>query len=219
VKKNKKLNCLIIGGSQGIGKNIAEKLNVNNIVQSLSSKELDTSNINQVLQFCKDTTMIDVLVLNTGGPPPMNFFDIKISDWERYFNQLMLSMILILQRVNIADKGYVFLISSHTIKNPQNNLTLSNSFRVAISSIFKSYSKLMAPRGISCINIAPGPIKTKRLESLVDDMIEFENSLPMKMAGAPDDIGNFVTSIVDKKIKYLSGVIINFDGGLNNSLL
>ena len=67
-------------------------------------------------------------------------------------------------------------------------------------------------------NIAPGPIKTKRLLNLVDDMEKFEESLPMKRAGNPDEIGRFVKLIIENEIKYLTGVSINFDGGLSNYL-
>ena len=49
-------------------------------------------------------------------------------------------------------------------------------------------------------------------------MSEFEKSLPMKRAGKPDEIGNFVKSIIENDIKYLTGVTINFDGGLSNFL-
>ena len=47
-------------------------------------------------------------------------------------------------------------------------------------------------------------------------MEEYANSLPMKRLGKPEEIGNFVSSIVEKEIKYLSGVVINFDGSNSN---
>ena len=62
------------------------------------------------------------------------------------------------------------------------------------------------------INIAPGPINTDRTKELVDDVGAYADSLPMKRLGEPEEIGNFVSSILEKKIKYLSGVVINFDG-------
>ena len=71
---------------------------------------------------------------------------------------------------------------------------------------------------ISFINIAPGPIKTNRLNNLVSDMVAFEKGLPMKRAGDPNEIGNFIQSIIKNKIKYLTGVTIRFDGGLSKNI-
>jgi len=121
-----------------------------------------------------------------------------------------------LQNLHINDNGYIFLISSHTIKNPESKLVLSNSYRVALTSVLKTLSKVLADRNISCVNIAPGPIKTKRLLNLVDDINSFEKTLPMKRAGEPNEIGNFINLIIENQIKYLNGVSINFDGGLSN---
>ena len=76
----------------------------------------------------------------------------------------------------------------------------------------------VSEKKISCINIAPGPIKTRRLEQLAKNLDKFEKKLPMKYAAGPDEIGNFVKSILKNKIKYLNGVTINFDGGLSDFL-
>ena len=78
--------------------------------------------------------------------------------------------------------------------------------------MFKILSKEFASREITMINIAPGPINTDRTKELVDNVDEFAKSLPMKRLGKPEEIGNFVSSIVKNEIKYLSGVVINFDG-------
>ena len=121
--------AVVIGGSKGIGKAIAnsfKKLGIK--VTSTSTKTLDTSNIENIKQFIKRTKKIDYLVLNTGGPPPLNFFKITESDWVKYFNQLFLSFVLILQKIKINNNGYIFLISSHTIKNPHQNLLLSRLY-------------------------------------------------------------------------------------------
>lgn len=216
--KKIELDCLVLGGSRGIGKSISDKLKIKNNVESLSSEELDTSNIKQITKFCEFSPPRDVMILNTGGPPAKDFNHITICDWNKYFNQLMLSMVLLLQKIEIRQNGFVFLISSHTIKSPQPNLVLSNSFRIALSSVFKTYSQLVARKSITCINIAPGPIKTKRLESLVDDIDLFANELPSGKIGEPSEIADFINSIIENKIKYMTGVTINFDGGLSTSI-
>jgi len=214
-----KKKALIIGSSKGIGKSILEGIKgMEYEIINPTSKELDTSKINSILKYIKRLKKIDVLILNTGGPPAKNFFQITDKEWNKYYNQLFLGFVKILQLIKINDGGYIFAVTSHTIKKPEDNLVLSNSFRVAFSSVFKTYSKLVSKKKISCINIAPGPIKTRRLEQLAKNLNKFEKKLPMKYAANPDEIGNFVKSILINKIKYLNGVTINFDGGLSDFL-
>ena len=185
----------------------------------MSSKDLDTSDFDQVVDFVEKSDPVDVLVLNTGGPPAKDFFDIKVSDFEKCHNQLFLSFCYMLQKMEIKRGGFVFLVSSFNIKEPNPNLVLSNSYRIAFTSVLKSISKILAKNNITCINIAPGPIKTDRLYSLVDDMENFERSLPLGRAGTTEELGEFVALIVEKNIKYLNGVTINFDGGSSNYVL
>jgi 3-oxoacyl-[acyl-carrier protein] reductase len=214
------MKAIITAGSKGIGKAITNSLRKLDFdIISTSSSELDSSNIKQMKLFVDKEKYTDILVLNTGGPPAKDFFDIKEEEWLHYYYQLFYGFVYLLQNLKINDNGYIFLISSHTIKNPEYKLTLSNAFRVALSSVLKTLSKKFAERNISCINIAPGPIKTERLLNLVkDDIDSFEQSLPMKRAGNPDEIGLFVKAIIENDIKYLTGVTINFDGGLSNYL-
>ena len=212
--------AIITAGSRGIGKAISDSLReICDDVIATSSKELDTSDLVQVDNFTKKNSTTDILVLNTGGPPAKLFNDISDDDWNKYHNQLFLSFCLMLQRIHVNDGGYIFLISSFNIKEPDSKLILSNAYRIAMTSVLKSLSKSFATRNVTCINIAPGPIKTDRLFSLVSDMDSLEKSLPMGRAGAPEEIGVFVKSIIENNIKYMTGVTINFDGGASNYVL
>jgi 3-oxoacyl-[acyl-carrier protein] reductase len=212
--------AIVIAGSRGIGKAIGDSLTDIGInVTATSKKDLDTSDLNSVKNFISDHKETDILVLNTGGPPAVDFFDIKEEDFCKYHNQLFLSFCMMLQSIKVRENGYVFLVSSFNIKEPNSKLILSNSYRMAFTSVLKSLSKTLAAKNITCINIAPGPIKTERLYNLVDDMDTFEKSLPLKRAADPHELGVFVKSIVENDIKYLNGVTINFDGGQSNYVL
>ena len=170
-------------------------------------------NVSEFVEKYKET---DILVLNTGGPDPKEFFSITEKDWNHYHNQLFLGFCLLLQKLKINDNGYIFLISSNVIKEPTSKLIISSAYRSAFSSVFKILSKEFANRQISCINIAPGPINTDRTKELIDDVENFAKTLPMKRLGKPQEIGDFVKSIVENNIKYLSGTVINFDGANSN---
>jgi 3-oxoacyl-[acyl-carrier protein] reductase len=121
-----------------------------------------------------------------------------------------------IQEIKINYGGFIFLISSYNIKEPDTKLLLSNSYRVAFVSLLKSLSKELAKENITTINIAPGPIDTDRIHKLVSDIESLENKIPLGRLGSIDEIGMFVKSIVKNNIKYLTGVTINFDGGKSN---
>ena len=209
--------AIILGGSRGIGKAISDSLgSINLDIIATSKNDLDTSNLESVLGFIQQHKETDILVLNTGGPEPKEFSSITEDDWKHYHNQLFLGFCLILQKLKINDNGYIFLISSNVIKEPTSKLVISSAYRSAFSSVFKILSKEFANRQISCINIAPGPINTDRTKELIDDVENFAKTLPMKRLGKPEEIGNFVKSIVENNIKYLSGAVINFDGANSN---
>ena len=209
--------ALVIGGSRGIGKAIASSLSsIGYDVITTSKRELDTSDLSSVKNFVKNNMEVDILVLNTGGPPAKEFLSISEEEWMKYHNQLFLGFCMILQKITINDGGYVFLITSSVIKEPNPRLIISSAYRSAFASVFKILSRSYAEKNISFINIAPGLINTDRTRELIDNIEEYQKSLPMKRLGEPKEIGNFVKSIVENKIKYLSGVVINFDGAASS---
>ena len=209
--------AIVLGGSRGIGKAISDSLKSIEIdVFAASKKNIDTSDLDSVRRFLEKNTQTDILVLNTGGPEPKQFSTITEDDWNRYHNQLFLGFVTLLQNIKINDGGYIFLISSSVIKEPSAKLIISSAYRAAFAEIFKVLSKEYAKKNISCVNIAPGPINTDRTKELIENIKEFEKTLPMKRLGEPEEIGNFVKAIVENKIKYLSGVTINFDGANSN---
>ncbi len=212
--------AIVLGGSRGIGKAIADSLqSIGYEVVATSKKELDTSNLQNVKDFIQNQKETDVLVLNTGGPPAKEFFSVTEDEWLQYHNQLFLGFCLILQKLKIREGGYIFLITSSVIKEPNPKLVISSAYRTAFTSVFKLLSKEFAAKNISFINIAPGPINTDRTRELFENVEEYEKSLPMKRLGEPKEIGNFVKSIIENDIKYLSGVVINIDGANSNYVL
>ena len=205
--------AVVLGGSRGIGKAISDALKtIDCQVFSASRKDIDTSNLDSVKSFLEIHKETDILVLNTGGPEAKEFSEVTEDDWKKYHNQLFLGFCLILQKIKVNNEGYIFLISSSVIKEPNNKLIISSAYRAAFSEVLKILSKDYAKKNISCVNIAPGLINTDRTKELIKNIDEYQKTLPMGRFGEPQEIGNFVKSIVENKIKYLSGVTINFDG-------
>jgi len=209
--------AIVLGGSRGIGKAISDSLKSIKIdVFAASKRDIDTSNLDSVKKFLEKNTQTDILILNTGGPTPKPFSTITKNDWDKYHNQLFVGFCTILQKIKVNDDGYIFLISSNVIKEPNTKLIISSAYRAAFSEVFKVLSKEYAQKNISCINIAPGPINTDRTQELIKNVKEFEKALPMKRLGEPEEIGNFVKGIIENNVKYLTGVTINFDGANSN---
>ena len=213
------LKAIVLGGSKGIGRAIAVSLSkIGCNVVATSRKQIDTSNLTSVKKFVKKHKQTDILILNTGGPPPKPFSQVTEKEWQKYHNQLFLGFCIILQRLKISDGGYVFVITSGVIKEPNPKLVISSAYRLAFTSVFKLFSKELAARQISCINIAPGLINTDRLREL-GTSTDLVKNIPMKRLGEPREIGDFIKGIVENNVKYLSGITITFDGANSNFIL
>ena len=219
--KNRKKKAVVFAGSRGVGKSIADKLiDLGYDTDALSSKDVDTSNIKQVEKFIKKCPNVDILVLNTGGPPAKEFKSITKIEWIKYFNQLFLSFVLTLQGVKVNKNGYVFLISSYVIREPDAMLTISNAYRIALTSIMKTYGIQNLKRNITTLNLALGPIYTDRLKELNKGSTKKQigKNLPLGRVGDPSEIGDLVKSIVKNKVKYLNTQTLFIDGGISKSL-
>lgn len=205
--------AVVLGGSRGIGRAIADALESAGIgVLAASSRDVDTSDLESVRRFARAHTPTDILVLNTGGPPPKTFAEVEEADWQKYHNQLFAGFCTLLREMAVNPGGYIFLISSTVIIEPDPRLVISAAYRAAFAEVFKVLSRDYARDDISCISIAPGPTDTERMRELVGDVDAFAGSLPMGRLGRPSEIGEFVRGIVTGRIKYLSGITIPFDG-------
>ena len=206
--------AIVLGGSRGIGKSISNSLKKLDFeVVSASSNDIDTSNLDSVNKFAEENSTADVLVLNTGGPPIIEFSKITNDDWSKYHNQLFVGFCTLLQKIKINDGGYIFAITSNVIKEPNSKLIISSAYRAAFSSVFKILSKEFASRDSTMINIAPGPINTDRTKELVSDVGEYADSLPMKRLGEPEEIGGAAVFLCSSAGSFVNGHTLVIDGG------
>ena len=114
---------------------------------------------------------VDVLVNNTGGPPAGTFEDLDDGAWQAAFEQILLSLIRCVRGAlpHMREEpswGRIVNVASSSVKQPIENLTLSNTFRAGLLGLAKSLASELAPEGILVNTLGPGRIPTARSRSM-----------------------------------------------------
>lgn len=177
----------------------------------------------------KELGTIDALVVNGGGPPPGTFDQIDDSTWlSGYENTLMSAVRLIrevLPEMRRKQSGSILTVTSSSIKEPIDNLLLSNVYRSGVTSLVKSLSFQIAKENIRINNLVPGFFDTERLKELdlrnsgewrisLDNVrkINFEK-IPMGRYGDPDEFGKAAIFLLSEASSYVTGETFIIDGG------
>lgn len=177
----------------------------------------------------KEFGRIDILVNNCGGPVPGYFRELTEPKWQDAFEQVLLSVVrfcnLIVPDMIINEWGRIINIVSITVKQPVDNLVLSNSLRMSVVGFAKSLSNEVAKYNITVNNIAPGFTLTNRLYELAlersrrekisheEVLAEMAKQIPMKRLALPQEIASAVVFAASENAGYLTGNTIHVDGG------
>jgi 3-oxoacyl-[acyl-carrier protein] reductase len=168
---------------------------------------------------------IDVLVNNSGGPPRTSALELTDDAVEEAVELLLLSVVrltgLCLPYLGKSGRGRVINITSSSVKEPIENLALSNSVRPGVIGWAKSLSREVGPQGITVNSIAPGRIDTERIREVypagpsADDL----RTIPARRLGTPREVGDVVCFLASDRAAYVTGTVIAVDGGLTRGLL
>ena len=172
---------------------------------------------------------VDILVNNTGGPPPSSFEQISDEDWQNAFNSTMMSAIRLSRSLvpNMKKKewGRIINISSVSVKTPVNGLFLSNSLRMGVLGWAKALADELAAHGITVNTVCPGYTRTERVEAILESQSsssglskeEIEktiaDNIPMKRVGEAEDLAGLITFLASEKANYMTGLAVQVDGG------
>jgi len=178
---------------------------------------------------------IDILVTNAGGPPSGRFDDLSREMWENA-TRLTLNSVLELTRAVLPGMkerkwGRILNITSITVKQPVDNLMLSNSLRAAVTGFARTLANEVATHGITVNNILPGYTRTERVEELAKAAAEregisaaeanakWEAEIPMGRLGEPGEFAALAAFLVSERASYITGTSIPVDGGWIRSLI
>lgn len=169
---------------------------------------------------------IDILVTNTGGPPAGKFEDLSLQQWHQTYQLLLESAVALIQAVLPGMKqqqwGRIIAITSQAVKQPVDNLILSNSVRASVVGLVKSLSNELGTHNITVNNVMPGYTKTNRLLSLIETNPDFKNAIneiPLKRFGNPEEFAAAVTFLASDRASYITGTSLAVDGGWIKSML
>jgi 3-oxoacyl-[acyl-carrier protein] reductase len=163
---------------------------------------------------------IDILVTNTGGPPTGKIEELKQEDWDRAYNNLVISVVGLingfLPGMKQQEWGRIISITSMAVKQPINNLILSNSVRASVVGLMKTLANELAIYNITVNNVMPGYTETERLKELVENNPSFasaKSEIPLGRFGTPEEFAAAVTFLASERAGYITGVSLAVDGG------
>lgn len=177
---------------------------------------------------------IDILVNNTGGPPPGGFFDHDDAAWETAFQRLLMYVVRICREVipHMKEQGWGRIINdtSFTVKEPADRIILSNVFRVGVVSIAKTLSRELAKHNITVNNVCPGTFDTDRIHQLLGERAETSGrtvdevrdeliqGIPLGRMQKPEELADLVVFLASEKASGITGTTIQVDGGMVKGL-
>lgn len=168
---------------------------------------------------------VDVLVLNSGGPPRTRALDVDDAALLEAVDLLLLSSIRLVRlcrpHLERSGHGRVIAITSSSVKEPIDNLALSNAVRPGLIGWLKTAARELGPAGVTVNAIAPGRIDTERLKEVYPEGPSDADlaAIPLRRFGAPREIGDVVCFLASDRGAYVTGATIAVDGGLTRGLL
>jgi 3-oxoacyl-[acyl-carrier protein] reductase len=253
-------NALVGGSTQGLGKAIAMQLaecganvtlmarNEAKLKKTLSELNTDSGQKHSYLEvdfydlenFKKNVSgflknhRIDILVNNTNGPEPGSVMEKKLSDYQTAFNLLFQTVCYttlgVLPGMQKNQFGRIINVSSLSVREPIQNLILSNTIRISLISWAKSLSTEVAKDNITVNTILTGNFDTERLSHLISLQAKAKNvteeeirdsrmaSIPMKRFGLPREYAYLAAFLASDYASYITGTNIPIDGGMLRSI-
>jgi 3-oxoacyl-[acyl-carrier protein] reductase len=227
--------ALVTGGARGIGRGIADVLAAEGATVAVASRSagdapngypFDAAELDAIDPLAdaveRDLGPVDILVLNTGGPPldpdPLSF---DAAAWEAAHRTLVISPMLLLRRLlpPMRERGWgrVVAVSSSAAREPLPGLQLSNANRPGLLAGLKHLARESAADGVTLNAVLPGRIWTDRLRTNHGDIETAGAGVPAGRAGTVEEIAAVAAFLCSEPASYVTGQSLLVDGGLTRS--
>jgi 3-oxoacyl-[acyl-carrier protein] reductase len=173
---------------------------------------------------------LDLLVTNAGGPPPGRFEIFDDATWQRAIDLSLMSHVRLIRAalpyLRQSQSASVLTITSYSVKQPIANLILSNSVRAATVGLTKSLALELGSEGIRFNSILPGWTETERVQELMaarakangstveEEIARQAKESPLGRIGQPEEFANAAVFLLSPAAGYITGVMLNVDGGM-----
>jgi 3-oxoacyl-[acyl-carrier protein] reductase len=178
---------------------------------------------------------LHVLVTNNAGPPAGYFFDFDDNEWYRTVDLTLMSAVRLIRaavpHMREGGWGRIINITSVSVKEPLDDLILSNSLRAGVVGMARTLANQLAGDGITVNNVLPGYILTERVKELartransqgksLDEILDsFAELVPIGRIGKPEELAAMVTFLASEQASYVNGTSILVDGGRYKGLM
>ena len=237
--------ALVLGASSGLGLASAESLREEgvNVVIAARREELLREHADRIdatpaqcdvrdqaaLERAVETAVtthggLDILVLNSGGPPPGLASEVTDESIQGAVDLLLRPVVALtgaaLPHLRASGQGRIISIASTSVIEPIPGLALSNAVRPGVWGYLKTLAGEVARDGITVNAVAPGRIATPRMTQLFggEPPPGAADDIPVGRFGEPRELGDVVCFLASSRASYVNGALIRIDGGLSRSL-
>ena len=241
--------ALVTGASKGLGRGIAAAMIAEGARVAISSRSReridataaeigaagafvhDSADLDHAPRLIDDVEArlgpIDILVANTGGPPPgVDPLGFSREQWEAAYRDLVLAPMALIERVvpGMRERGFgrVLSVGSSSVREPIPVLMLSNAHRTGLVAALKTIARDVAGDGVTVNSILPGRIATDRWADTSGSLEAAEQAakeqIPAGRLGTPEEFGAVAAFLCSGHAAYVTGVTLLVDGGLTQSI-